>query len=55
MCDFFCQAKNRFLEIAQMVDDVQRSCGVPHDNYLELFRFGLLKVVYEWAQGKVSD
>jgi antiviral helicase SKI2 len=41
-------------ELARTIGTVQRECGVSEsiDGYVEQFKFGLVEVVYEWAQGK---
>ena len=41
--------------LARKIGLVQRECGMTEsvDNFVDQFRFGLVEVVYDWADGKV--
>jgi len=47
------QGKDRILSIAGAIAAVQNECGLAtsEEEFKEQFYFGLLEVVYEWAQG----
>lgn len=44
------------LEMAHEIAEVERSYGIDTtpETYQEELRFGLMRVVYEWAHGEVS-
>ncbi|GFO05994.1 helicase ski2w [Plakobranchus ocellatus] len=50
------KGRDQILAKAQLVGQLQREVGMtmPVEDYMEQFHFGLMEVVYEWAQGKVS-
>jgi superfamily II RNA helicase len=49
---FYLQGVRQIEEMAKNVKCMERKCGIEsgHDK----LNFGLVEVVYEWAQGKVS-
>ena len=55
MKNLFFQAKDRFLDIARKVGNIQKQCElrIPVEDYVDQFKFGLMEVVFEWARGMV--
>ncbi|KAK3088659.1 hypothetical protein FSP39_022012 [Pinctada imbricata] len=52
LIDTLQEGKNRILEIAGRISDLQRQCGMElAGDYEEEFKFGLMEVVFEWARG----
>jgi antiviral helicase SKI2 len=51
------KGKDIILMIAQEIAEVEKSCGLNTsvDDYQRQFKFGLVEVVYEWANGKVRS
>lgn len=49
----FDQGMNRIIEVARMIGAMQIECGMREavEDYVEILKFGLVEVVYEWAKG----
>jgi hypothetical protein len=47
------QGVKQIKEIAGSLERMERDCGVQLEGH-DALNFGLVQVVYEWAQGKVS-
>ncbi|XP_069775689.1 superkiller complex protein 2 isoform X2 [Narcine bancroftii] len=47
------QGVQRIRDVAERIATLQRECGLREsvEDYVEQFKFGLVEVVYEWAQG----
>lgn len=45
------------MQVAEGIAQVERNCGldVSDDDILSNLKFGLVEVVYEWANGKVCN
>ena len=43
----------RIVGVARMIGGVQIDCGMREavEDFVEIFKFGLVEVVYEWAKG----
>lgn len=50
------QGKNQILDVAKQIAETERQFGidVSVEDYQKNLKFGLVEVVYEWANGKVS-
>ena len=50
---FMFQVKEKFVEIATKIGELQHSCGldIQVEDYLEEFNFDLMDIVFEWARG----
>ena len=50
------QGKETILRIARELAETERDCGIDTslDDYERSLKFGLVEVVYEWANGKVQ-
>lgn len=48
------QGRKRILEVAKQIAELEKQCGI--DSVIDdenKLKFGLVEVVYEWANGKV--
>ena len=45
--------KEKFLEIATKIGELQHSCGldIQVEDYVDEFNFDLMDIVFEWARG----
>lgn len=50
------QGKETILRVARELAETERDCGIDTslDDYERSLKFGLVEVVYEWANGKVQ-